>query len=126
MPTAQTGSPMATHSVNLINEDNTRRLLLGLLEHIAHPGGAYADEHLDKVRAGNREERHLGFTGNRLSQQGFTRTGLAHHENTSGNAPTQLLEPARITQKLDQFLHIFLRLFHPRDVSERGSNLIFA
>ena len=32
-------------------------VLLGLLEEVAHAGGAHADEHLDEVRAGDAEER---------------------------------------------------------------------
>jgi hypothetical protein len=34
------------------------RVGLGLLEQVAHAGGADADEHLDEVGAGDRVERH--------------------------------------------------------------------
>ena len=39
------------------------RARLRLLEQIAHPRGADADEHLDEVRARDREERHPGLAG---------------------------------------------------------------
>jgi len=34
-------------------------MLLRLLEHVAHARGTDADEHLDEIRTGDREERHL-------------------------------------------------------------------
>ena len=42
-----TGTP---HGVNLINEDNTGSLLLGLLEQVPYPRGAHSNEHFHKVR----------------------------------------------------------------------------
>ena len=41
----------------------------GLLEHVADAGGADADEHLHKLRAGRREERHPRLAGDGLRQQ---------------------------------------------------------
>jgi hypothetical protein len=34
--------------VDFVDEDDARRILLGLLEHVAHAAGADADEHLDE------------------------------------------------------------------------------
>ena len=50
---------MAPDGIDLIDEDDAGRVLLGLLEHVAHARGADADEHLDEVRSGDSEERHL-------------------------------------------------------------------
>ena len=50
MATAHTGTTMTTNSVNLINEDDGRGGLLGLLKEVAHSGGTDADEHLDEIR----------------------------------------------------------------------------
>ena len=36
--------------VDLVDEDDARRVLLALLEQIAHPRGAHADKHFNKVR----------------------------------------------------------------------------
>jgi hypothetical protein len=52
------GSPQG---VELIDEDDGRGLRAGLLEEIAHASGSDADEHLDELRAGNREERDFRF-----------------------------------------------------------------
>ena len=45
--------------VNLVDEDNARRLFLRLLKEIAHLRCTHADEHLDKFRAAHREKRHI-------------------------------------------------------------------
>jgi len=54
---------MAADRVDLVDEDDAGRVLLALLEHVAHAAGADADEHLDEVRAGDGEERHVGLAG---------------------------------------------------------------
>ena len=48
--------------VDLVDEDDRRRPLLGLAEEITHAARADADEHLDEVRSRDREERHIGFS----------------------------------------------------------------
>src|SRR5688572_21296166 len=63
MTTAQTGSTLAANSINLINEDDTRRVALGLIEQVPHTAGADTDEHLDKFGTTDTEERHAGLTG---------------------------------------------------------------
>ena len=47
---AQAGAAMASDRVDLVDEDDAGRVLLGLLEHVAHPARADADEHLDEIR----------------------------------------------------------------------------
>ena len=46
---AQTGTTVAPHRIDLINENNARRVGFGLLEHVAHTACANADKHFDKV-----------------------------------------------------------------------------
>src|SRR4029453_16915385 len=57
------GTAMAADRVDLVDEDDARRVLLALLEQVADAAGADADEHLDEVRAADREERHAGRGG---------------------------------------------------------------
>ena len=59
---------MAAHRVDLIDEDDAGCILLALLEHVAHAARADANEHLDKVGAGNREERYVRLAGNRAGE----------------------------------------------------------
>src|SRR5690606_21892987 len=49
VPTAEPGTAMPTHRIDLVDEDDARGMLLGLLEHGADARGANADEHLDEV-----------------------------------------------------------------------------
>jgi len=95
---------MATDGINLVNEDDARRVLLTLLEQVAHARGTDADEHLDKVRTRNREERHVGFTGHRARKQSLARARRPHHQDAFRNAPAELLELLRLFQKLDDLL----------------------
>ena len=46
---AQAGAAVTTDGVDLVHEDDAGRVLLGLLEQVADPAGADADEHLDEV-----------------------------------------------------------------------------
>ena len=47
---------MATHGVDLVDEDDARRVLLALLEEVADPACADAYEHLDEVGPRDAEE----------------------------------------------------------------------
>ncbi len=115
---------MAPYRIDLVDENDTRRLLLGLLEHVADTGRAHADKHFDKIGAGDREERHFSFTRDRLGQQRLTRSRLPYHEHATGNTTAQLLETAGVAQKFDQLLHVFLCLFNTCHIGKRRGDLI--
>jgi hypothetical protein len=46
---AEARATVPADGVDLVDEDDGRRILLGLLEEVAHAAGADADEHLDEV-----------------------------------------------------------------------------
>ena len=79
MPTAEAGTALASHGIDFVDEYDARCVLLGLVEHIAHTRGADADKHLDEVRSGNGEERHLGLPGNGPCEQGLAGAGGPGH-----------------------------------------------
>ena len=116
---AQARAALTAHRVNFVDEDDARRMFFGILEHIAHPSRAHADKHFDKIRAGNREERHLRLARNRTRQQRFSGTRAAHHQHAARNASAELLKLGRIAQKLHQLCDFFFRLFTTRDIGER-------
>ena len=62
---------VAADGVDFIDEDQAGRVFLALLEHVAHAGGADADEHFDEVRTGDREERHVRLAGDGAGEQGL-------------------------------------------------------
>src|SRR5205085_1502199 len=66
---AETRAAMTADRVNFVDEHDAGCVLLALLEEVAHAGGADANEHLDKIGPADREERNVGFTGNRTSKQ---------------------------------------------------------
>src|SRR5690554_4701788 len=123
--TTHASATVATNSIDLVDEDDAGALFLGLLEHVANPGGTHAHKHFHEVGTGDGEERHLGFTGNGLGEQGFTSTWRANHQDTLGNPATQSLELARITQEVHQLFDIFLGFVDTGDITKGGFDLIF-
>jgi hypothetical protein len=115
---AQAGAAMAADRVDFVDEDDAGRALLGLLEHVAHAGRAHADEHFDEVGTGDREERHLGFAGDGLGEQGLAGARRADQQHAARDAAAQLLELLRVAQEVDQFLDFFLGLVAAGDVGE--------
>src|SRR5213075_1272344 len=75
MATAEARATVTADGVDLVHEDDARRRLLGLLEQVAHARGADADEHLDEVGAGDREEGNAGLAGNRAREERLARAG---------------------------------------------------
>jgi hypothetical protein len=107
---AEAGAALAADRVDLVDEDDARRVLLGLLEHVAHARRAHADEHLDEVGAGDREERHLGLAGDGLGEQRLAGAGRADHQHAARDAAAELLELGGVAQELDQLDHLLLGL----------------
>ena len=50
---AEAGAALAADRVDLVDEDDARRIALGLVEQVADAAGADADEHLDELGAGD-------------------------------------------------------------------------
>src|SRR5271170_2632306 len=98
---------MASNSVDFVDEDDARGILLTLFEQIAHAAGAHADEHFHEVRPGNREERHIRFAGNRPREQSLAGARRADEQHALWNASAELLEFLRIFQELDNLLQLF-------------------
>ena len=111
---AQSGAAMASDGVDFIDEDDAGRVLLALLEQVADAAGADADEHLDEVRAGDGEERNVGFAGDGAGQQGFAGSGRPDQEHALGDASAELLELLRLAQELDDLVQLFLGLIARR------------
>eukprot|EP00038_Savillea_parva_P002189 m.111489 g.111489 ORF g.111489 m.111489 type:complete len:439 (-) comp10753_c1_seq1:45-1361(-) len=117
---------MAANGIDLVDEDDTGALLLGLLEHVTDTRGTHAHEHFHEVRTGDREEWHLGLAGNRLGEQGLTSTRLTHHQYALGDTATKTLELAGIPQEIHQLLDVFLGLVDTGNVTKGGFDLILA
>ena len=69
---AHAGTTLSGNRIDLIDKDNTRGIFLGFLKQVADTGCADTDEHFNKIRTGNREERNACLTRHRFGKQGFT------------------------------------------------------
>ncbi len=79
---------------------------------------ADADEHLDEVRAGDGEERHIRLAGDGAREQRLAGAGRTDQQHAARDAPAELLEFLRVAQELDDLLEILLRLVDAGDVVE--------
>ena len=115
---AEARAAMPADGVDLVDEDDAGRILLGLLEHVAHARGADADEHLDEVGAGDGEERHVGLAGDGAREQRLAGAGRADQQRAARNAAAKPLELLRIAQELDDLLQVGLGLVDAGHVLE--------
>ena len=60
-----------------------------------------ADEHLDEVRAGDREERHAGLAGDGPGQQRLAGPRRPDQQHALGDAPAQAAEFLGVLQVID-------------------------
>ena len=112
-------------AIIFIDEDDGRRFGPRLLEQIAHAGGADADEHLDKLGAGNGEERHLGLAGHRLGQQRLAGTGRPDQQDAFRHAAAEPAVLLGILQKFDDLLQLVLGFVDAGDVVEANPGVGF-
>ena len=124
VPTAHPGPTMATDRVDLVDEDDARSLLLALQEEVTHAGRAHADEHLDEVRAGDREEGDARFAGDGACQKRFPRTRRTHQQHALRNPSAEAGELLGLAEELDDLLELGLGLLDARHVLERHLMLV--
>ena len=110
---------MATDGVDFIDEDDARSLGLGLFEQVADARRADTDEEFDELGRGAREERHTGFTGDRLGDQGLTGTRRTDQKATLRDLGAERGVLVWVLQKVDDFLQFQLGAFDTGDVRER-------
>ena len=116
--TAQTGTALASDRVNLVDKDDARCVLFGVVKHVAYPRCAHTNEHFHKIGAGDAEKRHFGFTSDRLGQQRFAGSGWADQQQTPRDAPAQFLEFAGVFQEINDFFNFFLGFVATGDVGK--------
>ena len=122
---AKAGAAMATDRVDFVDEDDAGRVLLRLLEHVAHAACADADEHFDEVGARDGEEGHIGFAGDRTGGQSLAGAWRPDQQHAARDASAQFLELLRVAQELDDLLQVLLGFVDARDVLERHPPLRF-
>src|SRR5580692_2009754 len=118
MSAAQACATVAADSIDFVDENDARRVLLPLFEQITHAACADAHKHFDEVRTGNGEERNVCFACNRSREQSLARTRRPDEQYALGNASAKLLEFLRVFQKLDNFLQLFFGFVRSRNILE--------
>src|SRR6476646_10076627 len=118
MSAAHAMAAVTAYRVDFVDENDARRGFLALLKHVADARGTDADEHFYEIRAADGEERHVSFTRDGASKQGFASAGWADHQYALGNAATEFLKFFRVTQEFDQLLHFVLGFLHARNVAK--------
>ena len=79
----------ATDGIQLVDKDDAGGALFGLGEQVADAGGADADEHLDKLGARDRKERHIGFASDSTGEQGLAGARRAHQQHAARDVTTE-------------------------------------
>jgi len=126
MPPAQACAALPPHGINLINENQARRIFFALGEQITHPGRADAHEHFHKVRTGNGKKRHPGLSSDGSGQKRLPRARGAHQQHALGDASPQTGKPFRLPQEFHHFHKFLLGLVHSGHILEGHLGGFFA
>ena len=110
--------------VNLVDEDDARGLLAGLLEEVAHLGGPHAHKHLHKLGTRDGEEGHLGLAGHGTSYQGLACAWRPYEQGSLGQLGTQFGVFGGIVEEIDNLLQRGLGLVLSGHVGERRLDVI--
>ena len=94
--------------IDFVDKDQARGGFLALLKHVPDAGSTHADKHLHKIGAADAVERHVRLTGDRLGEEGFTRSRRSHHQDALGNPSTEFLKLLRVAQELHDLTYLVL------------------
>ena len=75
----------AANGIDLIDKDDARTLVLGLLEQVPDAACAYTHKHLHEIRATERKEWHLRLPRHSFGHQGFACARRPHEQSALGN-----------------------------------------
>src|SRR5207249_4062079 len=120
-PSAPSGARFSD-CIQFIDKDDTGSLLLSLFKQISDAGSANADEHLDKFRTGDGEERDAGFAADRFGQQSLAGSGRPHQKHSFRNSPAKLLVLPWLLEEIDHFHQFGLGLIDPCHVFKADVN----
>ena len=121
---AQTSATLTSYCVDLIDENDTRGVLLGLLEQVSDSGCADADKHLNEVGAADGKERHARFSCSRLGDIGFTGSRRSYQQDSLRDPRTQAVILGRVLEEIDDLLQFFFFFFQAGYVIEGDLLLI--
>ena len=115
MSSAHSGSTASCNCIDLIDKDDTRCILLSLLEQVSDTGCTDTDKHFHKIRTGDRKERNSRFSGNCLRKQCLTGSRRAYQQHAFRDSCSHLNIFLRRFQEINnllQFLFLFFQTCH--------------
>ena len=114
----------AADRVQLVDEDDRRRRLLGLLEQVAHARGAHAHDRLDELRGRNGEEGGVGLARHRACQQRLAGPRRPVEQHAAWDPRAELRVALRVLQEVHDLDQLVLGLVDPGYVVEGDSVLL--
>jgi hypothetical protein len=114
---AEARAALAADRVDLVDEHDAGRVLLRLLEHVAHARGAHADEHLDEV--GARRSRRTGPSASPAMARArsvLPVPGLPTISTPRGMRPPSFWNLVGSRRKSTELADFLLGFIHARDV----------
>src|ERR1019366_7525195 len=124
MAAAEARTALTADRVDLVDEDDAGRVLLGLVEEFREAARTDADEHLDDLRAADAEERNTRLAGHRLAEQRLAGARRPDQEDALGDAGSDRDELVRVLEELDDLVQFLLGLVDTGDVDERDRGLV--
>ena len=113
-----------SHGVYLVDKHDARSFILSLLEKVAHTRCAYTHKHLHKVATRQREEWHIGLTGNSLCQQSLTSSRRSHKQSSLRDFSTQVGVALRVLEEVNNLSDLGFSLGKTSNVFERHLGII--
>jgi len=109
--------------VDLVDEDDARRVLLRVSEQASDARRADADEHLDELGTGAGDERDTGLARNRSGKQCFAGPGRTLEHHASGRLGTHFIILLGVRQEVHDLLEFEFGRVAAGDVVERDARL---
>mmetsp|Transcript_73819 Transcript_73819/g.190511 ORF Transcript_73819/g.190511 Transcript_73819/m.190511 type:complete len:444 (-) Transcript_73819:732-2063(-) len=116
--------PLRANGINLVDEDDARRMLPGLLEEVSDAAGPHANKHLLELGARDLEEGHASLAGDGPREERLAGARWAGHQHALRQLRTQAREAVRILKVQDDFLQLVLHLINALHVVERGGDIL--
>ena len=114
----------AADRVQLVDEDDRRRRLLGLLEQVAHARGAHAHDRLDELRGRHGEEGGVSLARDRAGQQRLAGSGRPVEQRAARDSGAELRVALRVLEEVHDLHQLVLGVIDSGHVVEGDSLLL--
>ena len=126
MTTTQARAAVTAHSVDLIDEDYTRCIALGLIEEIPHTRSPHSHEHLNELAAANGEEGNRRLPRHSPSEQRLARARRPDEQYPARDACAQGDKLFRMLEELHYLLQFLLGLLDTGHIAKGNGRPVAA